>query len=95
MDCIIWAANQIAKHHDVISKEELWYENSDNSEVTSTAGEALWKREEIEQITGADLQLNSCNEIFQHGERIIHPALRQNCVEGTLPKNEGTELAPL
>ena len=27
MDCIVWAANQITKHHDVISKEELWYEN--------------------------------------------------------------------
>ena len=72
MDCIVWAANQITKHHDVISKEELWYENCDNSEVTSTAGEALWKREEIKQITRAHLQLNSCNEIFQHGERIIH-----------------------
>jgi hypothetical protein len=73
MDCIAWTAEEIHQHRDLICHEELWYENCENAPVASVAGESLWKRHEIDQITKADIQPLCQKETTKVNERTIHP----------------------
>ena len=73
MDCVAWAAQEIENHHDLVSKEELWYESDVTSVVTSQSGEALWKRNEVRNITMADLEPLNPTNVPQVSEDTIHP----------------------
>ena len=43
MDCIVWTAEEIHQHRDLICHEEFWYENCENALVASVDGASLWK----------------------------------------------------
>ena len=58
MDCVAWIAHKLNSHRDLIPPEERWYEDEEalNSVVPSSVdGITLWKRENIIQISEADL----------------------------------------
>jgi hypothetical protein len=73
MDCIVWTAEEIHQHRDLICHEELLYENCENAPVASVDGESLWKRHKIDQITKADVQPLCQKETMKVDERTIHP----------------------
>ena len=73
MDCVAWAAQEIDNHHDLVSKEELWYETDVSSVVTSQSGKTLWKRNEVTNITMADLEPVNPSNVQQASEDTIHP----------------------
>ena len=73
MDCVAWAAQEIENHHDFVSKEELWYESDVTSVVTSQSGEALWKCNEVRNITMADLEPLNPSNVAQVSQDTIYP----------------------
>ena len=73
MHCIAWAADEIQEHRNLISEDEIWFENASRLVVPPVEGESLWKRHEIDVITQADLQPQCRAETSKIDEDSIHP----------------------
>ena len=72
MHCIAWVAEEIQRHQNLISEDEIWLENASNLVVPPAEGESLWKRHEIDVITDADLQPHCPEETSTTDESSIH-----------------------
>ena len=73
MHCIAWAVDEIQQHRNLISEDEIWFENASSLVVPPVEGECLWKRHEIDVITRADLQPQCRAETSKIDEDSIHP----------------------
>ena len=72
MHCIAWVAEEIRRHQNLISEDEIWFENASSLVVPPAEGESLWKRHEIDVITDADLQPHCPEETSTTDESSIH-----------------------